>query len=63
MSQPQHRLDRLHLLLSSTPGVVSDRMLALFGFDRTDVTRCRARHGVEIERVMGIGYRLVRKSD
>lgn len=59
---PLTQADRLYTLLSSTPGVVSDQILALFGFRSDHVTRCRVRYNCDIDRVQGVGYRLVRKS-
>lgn len=52
--------ERARVLLANTPGVVSDRILSDHGVTRDAVCRLRRTSRLPIERVKGLGYRLVR---
>lgn len=61
MSATTGAADRALALLTGTPGVVSDRVLAHHGVRPKVVRRLRQITGLPIVRVMGLGYRLARK--
>lgn len=54
-------LDRAEILLTTTPGVVSDATFARFGCGGENIlTRLRSERNLPVERVARLGYRLVR---
>lgn len=53
-------VDRVVTLLRSTPGVVSDRLLAANGCTDDHVNHARAQRGLTIVRIHNLGFRLDR---
>lgn len=53
-------VDRAALLLTTTPGVVSDRIFAQHGLNPSHIQRLRDTRQMKIVRANGLGFRLVR---